>query len=245
MKNFVVGCLWAISACASAQNVQLHYDMRHWADPRHAAANFPTVYAEYFKEQDSGHAFIKPGSFLFKMEADMMGEKNNTGKAYMQVAQTLRMWKPKVFLHLSYSGGLGVTEPKQYSYYIVNTFQLGAAYNFKWLGAYLSSVLDYKYVPYTKPTHDFIYTLYWWKGLYNYRVEFAGDFSVWTESKNHGDDFTKTLSGKRFFFFAEPQLWYNLSKKFAAGTKVNMYYHVNTTENVLQAYPTVAVKYKL
>lgn len=245
MKNFVVGCLCTITISALAQNVQLHYDMRHWVDLKRTTANFPTIYAEYFEEQDSGHGYIKPGSFLFKMEADMMGEKGNIGKAYMQVAQTLRMWQPKIFLHLSYSGGLGLTERKQYSYYIVNTFQLGAAYNFKWKGAWLSTVLDYKYVPYSKPTQDFIYTLYWWKGFYNYRVEFAGDFSVWTENKNHGDDVTKALTGKRFFFFAEPQAWYNISKKFAVGTKVNMYYHVNTINNVLQAYPTLAVKYKM
>lgn len=245
MKNFVVGCLCLVTVSARSQSVQLHYDMRHWVDPKSAAKNFATLYVEYFKEQDSGQGLIKPGSFLFKMEADMMGEKGNIGKAYMQVAQTLRMWRPAIFLHLSYSGGLGLTEPKQYSYYIVNTFQAGAAYNFRWQGAYLSTVLDYKYVPYAKPTNDFIYTLYWWKGLYNYKVEFAGDFSIWTENKDHGDEYTKALTGKRFSFFAEPQLWYSISKKFAAGTKLNMFYHVNTISNVLQAYPTVALKYKL
>lgn len=245
MKNFVVAFLCFVFAHVGAQNVQLHYDMRHWVNPEYAPKNFPTLYVEYFKEQDSGKALIKPGSFLFKLDANLGGERGNISKAYMQVAQTLRLWQPKVFLHLSYSGGLGVTEPKQYSYYITNTVQVGVAYNFKYKGAWLSSVLDYKYVAYAKPTHDFIYTLYWWKGYYNYKLELSGDFSIWTENKNHGDNFTKTLHGKRFNFFAEPQVWYNLSRRFAAGCKVNMYYHVNTTDNVLQAYPTLAVKYKM
>jgi hypothetical protein len=245
MKNFVVAFLGLACINVKAQSVQLHYDMRHWVDPKHNLNNCPTVYVEYFTNQDSGRGFIKPGSFLFKMEADMAGQQHNIGKAFMQVAQTLRMWKPQVFLHLSYSGGLGVTEPRQYSYYITNTLQIGAAYTFKWHGAWLSTVFDYKYVPYAKPTNDFMYTLYWWKGFFNYKLEMPGDFSIWMENKNHGDEFTKDMHGKRFSFFAEPQLWYNISKKFAAGSKVNMYYHVNTTDNVFQAYPTVAVKYKL
>ena len=245
MKNFVVAVACLLCTDALSQNIQLHYDMRHSVDPKYNSKNFPTVYFEYFKNQDSGHAFIKPGSFLFKMEADLLGDKTNIGKGYMQATQTLRFWKPKMFLHLSYSGGLGITEPKQYSYYIVNTFAAGVSYTFQWHGAWLSTVLDYKYIPYQKPTNDFIYTLYWWKGFFNYKFELAGDFSIWTENKNQGDDYTKTLSGKRFFFFAEPQIWYNISQKFSVGSKINMFYHVNTTDNVFQAYPTLAVKYKI
>jgi len=228
-----------------AQTLQLHYDLRHTVDPTYNPKNFPSVYFEYFKNQDSSKAFIKPGSFLFKMEADLLGDRNNIGKCYTQVSQTLRFWKPQVFLHLSYSGGLGLTNPKQYSYYITNTFSAGVQYTFKWKGAWISTVLDYKFIPYQKPSNDLIYTLYWWKGYCNYRLEFAGDFSVWTENKNHGDDDTKGLRGKQFSFFAEPQIWCNLSKRFAMGSKVNMFYHVNTADNVFQAYPTLAVKYKL
>lgn len=245
MKNFVVAACCLFYLRAYTQNVQLHYDARHWVAPRYNTQNFTSVYMEYFKEQDSGQGIIKPGTFLFKMQADMLGQQHNIGKVYMQVAQTLRMWRPKVYLHLSCSGGLGITEPKQYSYYITNTVQIGAAYNFKFAGAWLSTVLDYRYVPYKKASNDFIYTLYWWRGLYNYKVEFAGDFSIWTENRNHGDELTKGEKGKRFFFFAEPQVWYNISKKFSAGSKLNMFYHVNTGDNVLQAYPTVAVRYKL
>ena len=69
-----------------AQNIQLHYDLRHTVDPAANPRNFPTLYFEYFKAQDSGRAFIKPGAFLFKMQADLLGSGNNIGKMYMQVA---------------------------------------------------------------------------------------------------------------------------------------------------------------
>lgn len=245
MKNLLLIIACSLSLHCFSQTLQLHYDLRHTVDPAHNPKNFPTIYFEYFKNMDSGHAFVKPGSFLFKMQADLQGEKTNIGKVYMQASQTLRFWRPKIFLHLSYSGGLGLTEPKQYSYYITNTFSAGAAYNFQWKGAWLSSVLDYKYIPYKKPSNDLLYTLYFWKGYFNYKLELSGDFSIWTENKNHGDDYTKSLRGKRFSFFAEPQLWYNISKSFSTGSKINMFYHVNTTDNVFQVYPTLAFKYKL
>jgi Domain of unknown function (DUF5020) len=240
--------LWAFMFCALrsfSQNIQLHYDLRHTTDPAANSKNYPTLYFEYFKSQDSGRSFIKPGAFLFKMQADLLGAANNIGKMYIQVAQTLRFWKPRVFLHLSFSGGLGVTEPKQYSYYILNTYEAGVAYSFEWKGGYYTSVLDYKYVPYASPSSDFIYTFYFYRGFYNYRLEISGDFSLWTENKNHGDAVTENLTGKRFFFYAEPQIWYRVAGGFSVGTKINMYYHIYTSENILQIYPAAAVRWKI
>ena len=245
MKYIIAFLFCFCFAATFCQQLQLHYDARHTIDPSHNAKNFATLYFEYFKEQDSGKAFFKPGSFLLKMQADFLGEQSNMGKFYMQVSETFRLWQPKVFLNVQYSGGLGITVPKEYSYYINNTFSLGLAYPFKWKNAYLSSVINYKYIPYKKSSSDFLYTLYWWKGLSNYKQEFSGDFSIWTENKNHGDDFTKDMHGKRFFFFAEPQYWYNLNKQFSVGTKMNMYYHVYTNQNLFEVYPTIGIKYKL
>lgn len=245
MKTLFSILLAVSSFMVHSQTIQLHYDIRHTVDPEKNAKNFPTLYFEYFKAQDSGKFFVKPGSFLLKMQADFLGQKNNMGKFYMQVSQTFRCWMPKVFLNLQYSGGLGLTEPRQYSYYIPNTYSLGISYPFKWHNAYLASVLNYKYVPYDKGSHDLLFTLYWWQGLFDYKGEFSGDFSVWTENKNHGDDATRVLRGKRFSFFAEPQFWFRLTGDFSAGTKLNLFYHVNTTENCFQIYPTLAIRCKL
>jgi len=245
MKLLLCLVLGIASFTTCSQTLQLHYDLRHTIDPERNAKNFPTLYFEYYKTQDSGKSFIKPGSFLLKMQADFLGQKNNMGKFYMQVSQSFRCWKPKLFLNLQYSGGLGITEPRQYSYYILNTYSIGLSYPFKWHNAYLASVLNYKHVPYQKPSHDFLYTLYWWQGLFHYKVELSGDFSVWTENKNHGDDFTGNLGGKRFSFFAEPQFWYKLSDSFSAGTKINMFYHINTVDDVFQFFPTLAIRCKL
>ncbi|MFD0763947.1 DUF5020 family protein [Mucilaginibacter lutimaris] len=229
----------------AAQTLQLHYDARHTIDRKNNTKNFTTVQFEYFKQLDTGKTSVKPGAFFLKLQADMLGDKANIGKYYMQVSQEVRFWRPKIFINLQYSGGLGVTEPKQYSYYIQNAYQAGISYPFKIGDAYFSSVLNYKYVAYKKPSNDFWYTFYFYKGLMTYKAEFAGDFSFGTENKNHGDDFTKTLHGKRFLFFAEPQFWYKINKTVSFGTKLNVYYHILTTEDKTQAYPTLGIRAKL
>jgi Domain of unknown function (DUF5020) len=247
MKNLLIVMLCScIAAQASnAQNLQLHYDLRHTVSPKTNPANFPTLYFEFWKMRDSGQHLIKPGAFLLKTEADLLGAGNNIGKFFMQVTQSFRAWTPKIFLQLQYSGGGGITEPKQYSYYITNTYQTGAELPWHWKNAWLTTVLDYKYVSYPKPTRDPIFTQYWYKGFLHYTLEFAGDFSLWTENKNQGTETTAGLTGKRLFFFAEPQVWYNLTHILALGSKLNCYYHVNIPANVFQAYPTLAVKVKL
>jgi len=240
-------CSPVFSIVTCSQKLQIHYDMRHSIDPKRNSKNFPALDFEYYKalDSDSSKYFIKPGAFLLKMQANIMGEKNNIGYFFMQVSQSFRCWEPKIYLNLQYSGGLGIAEPREYSYYIQSTYSTGISYPFKWRNAYMTSVLNYRYVPYNKPSHDFLCTLYWWLGLFNYRGEFSGSFSVWTDNKNHGDAYTEGMKGKKFLFSAEPQLWYKLANKFAIGTKVNMYYHIYTTDNVLQVYPTIGIRFEI
>ena len=235
-----LNCLYGFS-----QTLQLHYDIRHTLAPQRNPRNFPSLYFEYYKAADTANKPVKLGTFLFKSQADFMGDQTNLGKYYMQVSQEIKLWLPKIYFNLQYSGGLGITTPRQYSYYILNTYLVGASYHYQIGTAYLASVLNYKYVPYAKPSNDFLYTMYFYKGLFNYKAEISGDFSIWTENKNHGDEQTGNLSGKRFFLFAEPQVWYNINKRLSVGTKVNMYYHVNFTDDVLEVYPTAAVRIRL
>ncbi|MEO6632552.1 MAG: DUF5020 family protein [Mucilaginibacter sp.] len=245
MKRIILTCSCIFPLLIFAQSLQLHYDLRHTIDPKHNPQNFPALFFEYFKSQTDTSSFIKPGSFLFKAETDMKGDKNNIGNAFIQVTQTFRLWRPKIFVGVQYSGGLGVTEPRQYSYYINNSFAIGPNYNFQSKGFYCSTSVYYTYNMRKKPSSDVMLTFYWWKGLFNYKLEFNGDFELYTLNKNTGEDFTKDLKGKTVSFFGQPQVWYNLNKSFAFGSKQLLYYHVNTTENLFQVYPTVAIKVKI
>jgi hypothetical protein len=244
MKYLLLFILILFSVPLFSQNLQLHYDFRHTIDPGHNSQNFPTLYFEYFKSQNDTSSFIKPGAFFLKVEDDLQGAGDNIGKAFIQMSQSFKFWKPPIYLSLQYSGGLGVTEPKQYSYYIYNGLSLGPSYSFQWKGAYFSTAVYYTYNMLPKPSNDMMLSFYWGKGFWNYKVEFDGDFELYTLNKNTGDGLTNNLKGKTVSFFGEPQVWFKIHKSFSMGSKIIMYYHVITAENLFEAYPTIAARVK-
>lgn len=245
MKSSFLIFLLIISAPAFSQNLQLHYDFRHTLDSKHNGKNFPAFYFEYFKAQDSGKAFIKPGSFLLKVQTEFTGKKSNIGQFYTQISQSFRFWKPKVFLQLQYTGGLGIAEPGAYGYYLTNSFSLGAAYPFQRKNkAFFNGYVSYKYTAFKKPSHDIIGSFFWLQFFSNYKNSFTGNLVAWTENRNHGDDFTMNLAGKKLSFFGDPQIWFSLRKGFSVGSRINLYYHVLTDNNRLQVYPTAAIRYQ-
>ena len=245
MKYQFLTFLCITSTLAFSQQLELHYDPRHSLDPKRNTKNFTTLYFEYFKSIDSGNSFVRPGSFLLKIQSDLSGEKSNIGKFYMQVSQTFRFWRPNIYIHLQYSGGLGVTEPRQYSYYITNAFSLGVAHPFRrGNNAFFNAYISYKYGAFKKPSHDIILAFFWLKFFSNFKNNFSGNVVSWTDNKNHGDTLTMDLKGKRFSILGDPQLWFTLKKGFSVGTKINLYYHVLTSEDIFQAYPTLGVRYK-
>ncbi|HEV8283972.1 MAG TPA: DUF5020 family protein [Chitinophagaceae bacterium] len=245
MKAILFVSIFIIPVFTLSQQLQLHYDLRHSVDPMHNAKNFPSLYFEYFKTLDSGSSFIKPGSFLLKVQMDFTGERNNMGQYYMQVSQAFRFWRPKVFLQLQYSGGLGIAEPGAYGYYLINAFSVGVAYPFSWQNkAFFNVYSSYKYTAYKKTSHDIIAAFYWLRFFSNYKISFAGNLVAWTENRNHGDAFTVDRKGKKFSLFGDPQLFFSLHKGFSVGSKATLYYHVITEDNRIQVYPTIAMKYQ-
>jgi hypothetical protein len=95
-----------------------------------------------------------------------------------------------------------------------------------------------------KPSNDVMLSFYWGKGFWNYKVEFAGDFELYTLNRNTGYEATKDLHGKTVSFFGEPQIWFRIHKGFSLGSRAILYYHVITTENLFEVYPTIAARIK-
>ncbi len=217
------------------QNLQLHYDFRHSIDPGLHDNNFPSLSFEYFNENDS------TGSFLFKMQADFNGENSNQGQTFLQVTKNLRYWEPLFSLALSYSGGLGVSPPSL-GYHIANSFGVGLAYPLSWKAYLVYSQLGYRYNAFANPSHDLQFTLYFWMGFFNYRLQVSGSIVSWTQNRNMGTVQTRDLEGKKFAFFGDPQLWFKVSRQLSIGTRLNLFFHVLTDENSLQLYPTLGLK---
>jgi hypothetical protein len=221
----------------SAQNIQFHYDFRHSIDPELNRKNYSSLSFEYFKELDS------LGSFLFKAQSDLNGEDANIGQTYIQVSQTIKFWEPEVFLSFRFSGGLGVAS-SNYGYYLVNNFGLGVSYPFQCLGAYFNLNVQYRYTAYEAPSHDPQFVFYFWKGLFNYRLAFAGSMVMWTENRNQGTGYNPQLTGKKFAFFGDPQIWLRIKGGFLLGSRINLYYNLIGDEKKLKVYPTFGAQYK-
>lgn len=238
MKYRLLFVFWIWSSLLSAQILQLHYDARHTLDPARNPTNFPTIYFEYYKARDTS------GAFFMKMESDLNGANHNTGKFFTQFSQSFKFWHPMVYMQLQYSGGMGIAEPGSYGYYITNAFSAGAVYPFQWKGAWFSTSLSYAYNAFKRPSNDVLYSLYWGKGFWNYKVEFSGDIELYTQNRNLGDSYTADLKGKAVSFFGEPRVWFKIHNGFSLGSKINLYYHVLTSENLLQVYPTLAARFK-
>jgi len=238
MKSRLLIPIFAVALPLMSQTLQFHYDMRHSLDAARNPKNYPTLYYEYFKGDDSG-------SFLLKMQSDFTGRRNSIGQFYTQVSQSFRYWEPKICLKVEYSGGLGVTDPGGYGYYLTNTFSLGCTYPFQWKGGFFNVAISYSYTAFTPPSYDPLFSIYWWKGIWNYRIEFCGDVEAWTQNRDGGNGTSPSGTGKAFYLYGQPQLWMNLNERFSVGTKLSFYYHILTEENLILLYPTLAVRYKI
>lgn len=247
MKIVLAFLLSSFSLNALPQQLQFHYDLRHAVDPENTKKNFPSFYFEYFRSArpDSLFGFIKPGSFLFKAQSEFSGEKNNMGQYYMQISQSFRFWKPKIYLQAQYNGGLGIAEPGSYGYYLTNAFSLGASYSFQYRGTlFFNMYASYKYTAFEKPSHDIISAFFWLCFFSHFTISFTGNIVIWTENRNHGDAFTNMKSGKKTSLYSDPQIWFRVYKGLGVGSRLSIYYHTLTEDDQLQAYPSIALRYQ-
>jgi Domain of unknown function (DUF5020) len=220
---------------STAQDLQLHYDWRHSIDPRNNPRNFPAITFKSFKALDRG-------SFLLKLEADLDGTQHNISKGYMELSQTLRLWNAPVYALGEFSGGLGVFDGAGGGYYIESAYMAGVAYPFAWQGGWGNVSVAYKRTNFIRPSHDPQATLYWGRSFAN-RWTFASTGVFWTQNRNHGDDYTASLSGKRQPFLIENELWWRALGLVSVGTEVRVSRDVYETDGRLLVYPTLGMRY--
>jgi len=222
---------------AGAQDLQLHYDWRHTVDPRINPRNFPSLIFKSFKA-------LGFGAFLLKMEGDFDGSRHNLSKVYFEVSQTVKFWKPPIFVHVEYTGGLGVLDGGNGGYYLDNAYLVGVAHPFPWQGSWGNGYVAYKRTNTIRPSHDPQLSLYWGKAFGN-RWAFASTGVCWTQNRNHGDAFTANLRGKRFAFLVENEVWYRLVAPLSVGSEIRVSRNVYAADARLLVYPTIGVRYAL
>lgn len=219
-----------------AQELQLMYDFRHTADPEHNDRNFPWLDFKIFKEIDTLHT----GSFLFEAQSFLNGTQSNMGQTFIQVSQTLKFWKPSLYLNFYFSGGLGVT-PDAFGFYIPNAYSTGISTLLPFEKVWINLSLLYRYSAYPEPGHDPQVNIYVGGGLFQYRLMYSSTLVMWTNDRDAGTAGADGEKGKKLLFFADPQAWYSLGKGFSMGTRLSLSYNI-TENNHLSAYPALGIK---
>jgi hypothetical protein len=236
LRLLLLGCATIATAeVARGQDLQLHYDWRHTIDPRNNARDFPTLTFKTFKA-------LEFGSFLLKLEANLDGVHHNVSKGYLEVTQTVRFWKAPVYALAEYTGGLGLFNDASGGFYIANAYLVGAAYPFKLNGSWGNVSLAYKHTNFPRTSHDPQATLYWGRPL-GKRWAFASTGVFWTQNRNQGDDFTRSLSGKRDAFLIENEFWWRAVGLVSVGSEIRVSRNVYATDGRLLVYPTLGVRY--
>lgn len=217
----------AFTASIYAQNVQLHYDFGE-------GRKHLTSTVEMFKTD-------KLGSTFFFIDMDYgSNDVEGISLAYWEIARAFNLGKSPFAFHAEYNGGFGQYTPG-------STFQINDAWltgiEYIWNAEDFSKGFTlqalYKYIR-GKHNTSFQLTGVWYLNFANNKLSFTGFADFWREDMffNVGTSEEKTT---KFVFLAEPQIWYNISEKFAVGSEVEI--SSNFVANSVKIMPTAAVKY--
>ncbi len=226
MKKLVLAFIASLFAFgAFSQNIQLHYDLGK-------DRKYLTSTVEMFRPDKTGNTF-------FFIDFDYgAGDVEGVSLSYFEIARCFKLGKTPFSWHGEYNGGFGQWKDGNFNghYTINNAWLTGIDYS--WNAADFSRGFSvkalYKNIANTmdnKP-NSFQLTGVWYLNFLNGKMSFTGFADLWKE---------KTAFGS-YIFLTEPQLWYNVTKKFAAGSEVEISNNF-AGHNGFMVNPTVALKY--
>ncbi len=215
----VVSC---IAGFVMAQNVQLHYDF----GKNH---NFITTTFEMFKPDAYGNTFI-----FVDMDYAANDAKGVT-MAYWEIARVFKTEKMPFGVQVEYDGGM--VRGKNWAANINSAWLAGVDYS--WNAADFSKGFSikalYKYIK-DKHNASFQLTGVWYLHFLDRKLSFTGFADFWREDNVFGTEKTD------FVFLTQPQLWYNITKHFSAGSEIEIANNFAGEEG-WKVNPSVAVKY--
>lgn len=242
-KLFIIAAMALASVGVNAQNIQLHYDfgkhMYQEQDKNNGNRQDVTLTYETFKADNLG-------SWYYFIDVDI--DQNGVRGAYTEVSREFNIGKQGFAAHVEFDGGLS-----RYA----GSFQPAALAGIAWNGHNADFSTTYSIqamykqffgqsVKYGNSNHGFAslqLTGVWSTTFCNDKLTFAGFIDFWRDQRwNNGHGCMVILS--------EPQLWYNVSKKFSFGTEIE--FSNNFVNNITDfgdktfyVNPTIAAKFNL
>ena len=227
-KTLLIAVLAVFGLKASAQNVQLHYDL---------GRNIATTTVEMFKPDAGG------STFLF---VDLDYSPKVSG-AYWEISREFCFWQDSklnwLSAHLEYNGGLNTAAGSFNNSWLAGATYSGHSEDFSktW-----SVTASYMVIPGTlglngaKQPHSFQITGVWNLDFFNHWLSFNGFVDFWREPR--------IWQGTNFIFITEPQLWVNLRNikgwekiNLSVGTEVEI--SANFVNKGFHAMPTIGAKW--
>ena len=204
MKRLFFLLTLVFSLTASAQDIQLHYDIgRNIYTGEEAGRSKVTATLEQFKAD-------KWGSWFYFVDVDL--SSHFTEGAYTEISREFKLGTQSPFaLHAEYDGGLSR----------MGSFQqaglAGVAYNghnADFSDTWSVQLLYKQVLKSYDNTHSYAsaqLTGVWGLNFFNKKVTFSGFIDFWRGEKadNHGC----------LVVLSEPQLWFNLTEHFSVGTE--------------------------
>jgi hypothetical protein len=227
-KLLILFVLFIAASGLKSQNVQLHYDLGK-------DRKYLTSTVEMFKTDKWGSNF-----FFIDMDHNVNGA-TGVDLAYMEIARGIKFWKSPFEVHVEYNGGFGKNKD-QSSYTINDAWLFGG--NYTWNTSDYSKIFTlqamYKNIR-DKNDMSFQITGVWTVQMFKNKLTFTGFADFWREDNNF---FLNAAPGTEtnFVFLSEPQLWLNLTKKFAIGSEVELASNFAAHKG-FKACPTIAAKW--
>lgn len=234
-KLFAMAAVLLSGLAATAQNVQLHYDFGKniYSDDEAGRQNVTATF-EQFKADATG-------SWFYFIDLDF--DKNGVAGAYTEFSREFNFYKPcesgAFAAHVEYDGGLSRGGSFQ------SAGLLGAAWNGHNADFSKTYSIQAMYKQFfgqkgNKAYGSFQLTGVWGLNFCDSKVTFSGFADLWSEKAWWGD--------RHLVFLSEPQLWYNFTNHFSAGTEVEIsnnfiYSSKSGKNNGFYVNPTLAVKY--
>ena len=227
MKKFLLLCTPILLVFFSnAQDIQLLYNTGK--DHKNLTST-----VEMFKPDNLGY------TYFFIDFSYGVGEVSGVSSAYWEISRTFKIAKSPLSFHAEYNGGLGQWKAGDESgaYTINNAWLTGVEYgiNSKDFTKGITLQTLYKYIQ-NKNDASFQITLVWYLHVFDKKLSFTGFADFWREDNTFGINKTK------YVFLTQPQLWYNFTKNFSAGTEIQLSSNFGGIEG-FDIMPSAAVKY--
>ena len=242
-KQLAIAALLPLCLCATAQNLQLHYDLGHTLNGDLSGRPCVTTTIEMFKPDRWG------STFLF---ADIDYFHDGVAGVYWEVSRELNVSSNKQWAaHMEYNGGASSSQHTQQSTRFQHAVLVGPAWN--WHSADYARTLSlqamYKYYfkgqnPWNQAYSSFQATAVWGMQMARGLCTLSGFLDCWYDPNVDG----------KWILLSEPQFWVNLNHlrhmegfNLSLGTEVelsnNFVWDDKGRNNRFHAIPTLAMKW--